>query len=499
MAHFRSNPKLPLTVRGYAPFDGLTTLRPDTNADVGQNQPWMALNNAYVDAVGQVTLDRGANQRLATDPIQHLNFYSPTGIAAAVLSGSGAVKIVADNGNVSEDVFSRFAPITSVAFNRKLIFFQRALIPYEFDGTSYSPALSASMQNLGPAFGTVSSRRLCVAGVPSYPTRVFISRVDTPTTFSDEENSSDTSVLRAGYIDVANLLTSVDEITGLSSFEQNRIVIFTKDRAFVFRLDPDISTWAIDERANVNLGCISHNTIQPAGDDILFCSRNGVHSMRRSRDNGLIVQQVTLSEPVKNLYRSYLRGLSDTSTVSAVYDRDEGQYHIFFPQPNSNFSKRITVTIPSDERATKFSTGNFLQARCGAFLGGSLVFGTPAGAYDIQPVGVTGEIEPEATATTPILWLGDISSNKNTHSIVVQAAGQGTIKVEAFNDLGQFLQAFEVEIDGTLDDGNYEDVPIIRQYERLFEHIVRGLRLKFTINGNGLVRLSGFAVRTRKE
>ncbi|CAB5220277.1 hypothetical protein UFOVP235_26 [uncultured Caudovirales phage] len=499
MTGLRSNPGIQLNTKAYSPFDGLATLRPETNADLGQNQPWMTLNNAFVDSVGQVTLDRGAELLVSTDPVQHLNFYSSTGVVAAVLKGSGRIALTSDTGISSNEIFTQFGSISSVVFSRRVIFFQKALPPWEFDGTAYNPALSASMRALGPAFATTSSRRLCVAGVPSSPTRVFLSRVDTATTFIDDEADAETSVLRAGYIDVANLLTSVDEISGLAPFEQNRLCIFTKDRTFIFKIDPDITAWSIEDRTNVNVGCISHNTIRPAGDDVLFCSRNGVHSVRRSRQNGIIVESVTLSEPVKNLYRSLVRSMNDPSLISAVYDRDEAQYHIFFPQAGSNFTKRLTVTIPSDEKGTKFSTGDFLQARCGAFLGGNLIFGSPAGIFNVAPVSVSATYEPTATAITPMLWLGDISNNKRTHSMIVQASGQGTIDLEIFDENGLPLTTMSMEIDGTLDDNSYDGVPIIKQYERPFEYVVRGVRIKFTINGNGLVRLSGFAVRTRKE
>jgi hypothetical protein len=497
---YQTNPQLKLGVRAYAPFSGLATLRPDANADVGENQSFSSLNNAYVDSVGQVTLERGAELIKTTSPVQHVNFYSPTGVAAAVLAEDNTIALVSDNDISLSQAFSRFAPVASTAFSRKLVFFQRGLAPIQFDGSIFSLALASSIQYLTPAFGTTVQRRLCVAGIPSLPTVVLISRVDNGNVFAAEEAAGEASVLRAGYIDVGNLLASVDEITGLSPIEQNRLVIFTRDRAFVFKLDPDISQWAIDDRTNVNFGCISHNTIQPAGDDILFCSRNGIHSLRRSRDNGIVMQSVTLSEPVKNLFRSLVRGVTDTQTINAVYDRDEGQYHVFFPQPDSVYAKRLTVTIPTGaEQNTRFSTGDFLQARCGAFLGGKLVYGSPAGLFSIVPASVAATNEPIATAITPILWLGDISNNKHTHSLVVQASGSGAIEIEATRDDGSLIEVIKMEIDGALDDNDYLSVPVSKQYERIFEHKIRGVRFKFTITGAGLVRLSGFAIRTRKE
>ena len=499
MTGLRSNPGIQLSTKAYSPFDGLATLRPETNADLGQNQPWATLNNAYVDSVGQVTLDRGAEQVLATDPVVHVNFYNPTNVCAAVRTGSGRVKLISDTEIESDEIFTQYGAISSVVFARKLIFFQKALYPWQFDGSAYTPALSASMRSLGPGFGTVASRRLCVAGVPSSPTRVFLSRVDEPETFFDDEANDETSVIRAGYIDVANLLTSADEISGLAPFEQNRLAIFTKDRTFIFKVDPDITQWSIEDRTNVNVGCISHNTIRAAGDDILFCSRNGVHSVRRSRQNGIIVESVTLTEQVKNLYRQLVRSMADPSNISAVYDRDEAQYHIFFPQAGSNYAKRLTVTIPADEKGTKFNTGDFIQARCGVFLGGTLIFGSPAGIYKIAPTTVEATYEPTATAITPMLWLGDLSNNKKTHSLIVQASGQGTIDLEIFDENAMLITTMSMEIDGSVDDDSYQGVPIIKQYERPFEYVVRGVRIKFTINGKGLVRLSGFAIRTRKE
>ena len=56
--------------------------------------------------------------------------------------------------------------------------------------------------------------------------------------FAAEETKALTEVTRADFLDLANVLGSADEITGLARFESNRLAIFTNDQTIVFKVDP---------------------------------------------------------------------------------------------------------------------------------------------------------------------------------------------------------------------------------------------------------------------
>ena len=119
------------------------------------------------------------------------------------------------------------------------------------------------------------------------------------------------------------------------------MAVFTNDRVLVYLIDANIDLWALDDKASVNAGCISHKTIQRAGADILFCSRSGAYKLRRSAENGITIEGSSLSEKIDILYRELLASVPAFGEISATYDPDMGQYHIFFPQPGGVLSKRF--------------------------------------------------------------------------------------------------------------------------------------------------------------
>lgn len=496
---YRNPAQIKTRTVAYSNFMGLDSSRPLVSQDTGQNQTLAEINNAFCDFRGQIQLDRPASFLFGDNVVVHTAFFAPGETAAAEYRGAGIYLTSSRGHTTTEAVFSTFSPVSSTLFNGKVFFFSKGFAPQSYDGSVFQPGLAPSMQERGPAFGAVVQRRLCVAGVPGFETRVFISRVDNENVFPDEEQADSENVLRAGYIDIANLLGTADQITGLGTFEQDRLAIFTSDRTFIFKVDPDINQWALDDRANIHIGCIGHNAIANAGTDLLFCSRTGVHSIKRSVDNGILVSAITLSDMVKETYRQLTTSVSSTALVSSVWDRDEAQLHIFFPDRiGSTISRRLTVTVPTAaDQPARFSTADFLNQRCGAFLAGKLVVGTSGGVYELLPeYSVTGQ-SPTAVIETPTLWHGRLDDNKQTSSFILQAAGQGDVTVQAFNEDGRQLQEMTIKLDASEDDGTFLDVPLSKQYERKFEHIYRGVRFRFLLTGKGIVRITGFAVRVR--
>ena len=156
--------------------------------------------------------------------------------------------------------------------------------------------------------------------------------------------------------------------------------------------------------------------------------------------------------------------------ISAFYDQDEGQYHVFFPL-SEQLTKRLTLTLnPIQGGESKWSTGDFLNARCGTQLGGVTLMGTPGGVWERRKIEDELDFSPEMVVITPILWQGAINDIKESYSFILQATGKGELQVEAFDERGRYLSAIQFTItEGGVDD-NFPDVPLSRQYERKFEH-----------------------------
>lgn len=482
----------------YETFSGLDSSRDARSQDTGKNQSLIRLDNGYCDWRGQITRDPGAEHRIGEYQVNHVTFYGPNKLAWAEKTGGEIAFNTDDSIRIAKYPIN--ARVSSTVFNRKVHFGAAALPPYNFDGAKWEATKSPSLANLAPAYFTSIQRRLAVSGIPGKETEVHLSRVDNEEVFPDDEADDEVSALRAGYINIANILGTADQITGISSFEQNRLAIFTQDRTFIYAIDPSISNWYLDDRANINIGTISHNSIAHAGTDLLFCSRSGIHSIKRSEDNGIMVYSQSMSDRVEIIYRDLVSQVENVEDISAVFDQDEGQYHVFFPIAGGQDTKKLTLTLnPQSETSIKWSTGDFVKARCGAFLGGQFVLGTPGGLYNVRKVEDITDIGPEMVVQTPILWCGSLTQTKDCYSLSIQAQGTGNLTVEAVDENGRDLGSlfFDVEPSGA-DDTFVGSVPLSAQYERKFDTRFRGIQLKFTTKAAGLFRLIGFAINIRE-
>jgi hypothetical protein len=485
----------------YENFQGLDTSRDVTSLDTGQEQHLANVINASCDWRGQIVRDPACKHRAGEYKIAHVRFFGKGELCWVEKTGAG-LNFRSERNHELEGVHPVSSIVSSTVFNQSVIMASRARPMYRYDGINFTRNQSPAADLLRPAYVTSVQRRLAVAGMPGRETQVHLSRVDQDEIFPEDEDPASNNVLRAGYIDVANLLGTADQITGLGTFEQNRLVVFTADRAIIYRIDPDIDKWVIDDNANINIGCASHNTIANAGTDLLFCSRSGIHSIKRSEDNGILVFSYSLSDKIDLLYRELFQSVPDKETISAVFDQDTAQYHVFFPQPGDTYCKRLTLAMNPEagEAQPKFNTGDFLNARCGAFLNGQLVFGTTGGIYeslkveDEDPKAFT----PEMTIVTPLLWHGSLSETKETYSLIIQAAGKGVIEIDAQDDCGKIVGSLVFEVDDTPDDNYFQDVPLSKQYERKWSHRYRAAQYRIrSKGGGGLLRIIGFAVTVR--
>jgi hypothetical protein len=137
-----------------------------------------------------------------------------------------------------------------------------------------------------------------------------------------------------------------------------------------------------------------------------------------------------------------------------------------------------------------------LNATCGAFLFGNFVVGTPLGIYDVGKVEDQDTSTPTLTAKTPVLWTGPFDSRKQSKSLLIQAFGDGELRIDAQDENGRDLGSMAIQLTEA-DDNGRRSVPLSAQYERPFEHRYRGLQLTFTYSGKGLFRIIGVAIELR--
>ena len=501
MASVKSPSGVKTKTFAYEDFQGLDTSRDVTSLDTGKSQHLSVVKNATCDWRGQIVRDPAAFHLDGERVVDHVRFYGSDRFVYAERTGAG-IDLKSDTGEIVENAFPLSSIISTTVFNRNVMFTSKAQQLRRFDGTNFYANASPAMDRLRPAYSTSTQSRMVVAGVSANETTVYVSRVNQDEIWPLDEPEDSNDVNKAFEFDVANYLGTADKITGLGSFEQNRLVVFAADRALIYRTDPDYTRWLLDDNANIFIGCASHNTIQNAGTDLLFCSRSGIHSIKRSEDNGILVYSYSLSDKVDLLYRELFNSVDDKEKISAVFDQDNGQYHVFFPLPGNTLCTRLTLALNPEggEAIPKFSTGDFLRARCGAFLNGNLIYGTTGGVYKVIDVEDERDdaFTPEMEITTPLLWHGSLSETKETQSLILQAAGKGLIEIDAQDDNGKVIGSMVIEVDDTADDNHFADVPLSRQYERKWTHRYRAAQYRVkTTGGSGLLRIIGFAVNVR--
>lgn len=492
-----------LQPQAYYAFRGIDRSRDITNMETNEKQHFWELNNCHVDYRGRILRDPPLYALHKGDQAIAVRFYSLEGLIWAARD-QASISIRADNGAELKDIYPRDANVRMINFKGRTMICAQGEQMYHFDGYTFF----TSKARIQPAFLAPIQRRVAAAGFPDRPQVVEFSRVDQEEIFLDQEDAQSEAPNKAAFIDISNLINSADRITGLGAFEANRLAIFTNDQVLVYFIDPDFNEWRLDTRASIRIGCISHDTIQQAGTDLIFASRTGIHSLMRSEANGLTLSESILSEDVEPLYRELIRSVEDPQSISAIYDPDAQSYHIFFPQPGGVICKRLTMNFRSGYELVNFSTGDTLNMRCGAFLAGRLVTGTSDGVYETldrffkQDIPLSRSLRSAMHARTPILWLGDFVNETTTDSLILQASGEGVIFIDAYDEADALMETIRVDLSSVPGDAFLGSTRLKDEMIFPFQHQFRGVQLAFrTEDGDPFtdVVITSFAILENRD
>jgi hypothetical protein len=203
----------------------------------------------------------------------------------------------------------------------------------------------------------------------------------------------------------------------------------------------------------------------------------------RSEQNGITIAEASLSDEVEPLYQELVRTTPNPEEISAVYDPDTQTYHVFFPRPGGQ-TQRLSMNFRSGYDNVNFQLGDTLLPKCGAFLGGRLMFGTADGVYEStartfgQETGLSDLRRSPMNAETPVLWLGDFLGTKRSHTFIIQATGRGRFYVDFVDENDSEMGSIEVNLDRVDGDPKWGDAPLYQDYSYPFNHIFRGVRLR---------------------
>ena len=95
------------------------------------------------------------------------------------------------------------------------------------------------------------------------------------------------------------------------------------------------------------IGIFGRNTAVNVGTDVFFCSRFGIHSLRRAA-SGLTLETIMLSREIQDAFQDAVGrcpATGERQEPHAVWDGEIGQYHVFFPRDTvvPHHLKHLTV------------------------------------------------------------------------------------------------------------------------------------------------------------
>ena len=153
------------------------------------------------------------------------------------------------------------------------------------------------------------SERIIVAGTPDAPSTVYYSTRLKPWDF--EQASS-------GSIDVG------DVVTGIKVF-RNSLIIFCKNSIYELT---NLDSTPIIKSVTKNIGCVSGNSIQEIGGDLIFLAPDGLRTVAGTAriDD---VELGSISRKILPLVNDLINNFS-IYTISSIVIRERSQYRLFY-------------------------------------------------------------------------------------------------------------------------------------------------------------------------
>lgn len=221
----------------------------------------------------------------------------------------------------------------AATLNDRTYFFQRDYDPLYYTNEStpdefQSIANQAGYTGTAPQANTVLSAygRLWAADTSTNKTTVY---------FSDLLDGSKWGSGTAGFINIAGTFsTNSDTIVGLGA-HNGRLIIFCTNSIIIYA-DTDNFQSSFDTTSLTlvdsiqGIGCISRDSIQSTGEDILFLSSTGVRSLGRT------IQEKSqpfrdISRNVRDDLASLVADTTDLQEIKAVYSPIDAFYLLSFP------------------------------------------------------------------------------------------------------------------------------------------------------------------------
>jgi hypothetical protein len=190
-------------------------------------------------------------------------------------------------------------------------------------GTDYGTA-PTGVGTFDPDCCHAAFGRVWVAGLTENRTTVFYSNLLDPSNFAGTGT---------GLLDISSKVGGNDEIVAISS-HNSFLVIFCKRNIVIYaNADTPSSLTIVDVIPGV--GCISRDSVQQTGNDIVFLSASGVRSLARTvQEKSMPLRELSLN--IRDDLVTYIEGENHSNIKSMYYERD-AFYLLVMPSLNQVF------------------------------------------------------------------------------------------------------------------------------------------------------------------
>ena len=354
----------PLTCQPLTDF-GVNGLNTQNNPSTLDSSWLTRADNVVLRESGRISFRKGFKQKVV-----------PTGTAIASMvehNDQGTNKIFASHGtsiytidftspnaafpSSGDDVKRTVSGTTGdwqfVNFNDRLHCFHTGVIPQRYDGslgsgskwTAHATDPASITTLFDPSCGMGYYGRIWCGGVAEAKDVVYYSNL----LDGDDWTGGDT-----GLIDLAKVWAT-DEIVALAPF-YGKLVIFGKENIVIYNSPETVGSLAVDEVIK-GIGCVSRDSVQAIGDDLVFLSATGLRSLARTTEK----DKLPLTDLSVNIKDTLIRNIGQSTNVKSVYVENEGIYIMSFVDKNINYvfdfkhitpngAPRITTWFFDDDR-----------------------------------------------------------------------------------------------------------------------------------------------------
>ena len=281
-----------------------------------------------------------------------------------------------------------------INFNNRLTCIHAGVVPQRYDGSQSSGSKWAAFDNahrpssvtsaeFKPSCGMGFYGRMWVGGVAeSKDVLYYSSLLDA----DDFRTTAENGASNGGLIDLKTVWGS-DDIVAIAPFF-GKLVVFGTNNIAIYNSPNVIGSMALDEVIN-GVGCISRDSVQAIGDDLVFISSTGLRSLARTTEK----DKLPLLDLSLNIKDTLIRNIGQSTNIKSVYVENEGIYILSFVDKNINYVFDFKHATPNN--APRITTWVFDNDREPASLTYTTLYGLLVGQQDGSIAGYEGYFDTD--------------------------------------------------------------------------------------------------------